>query len=225
MQLKGKGRSVKINEVERLVGISKKNIRFYEKENLLHPQRNLENGYRDYSEKEVEILKRIRLLRRLSIPLEEIRKLLDGEMAMESVLKRHMIVLEEQSDNLLKVQAACAQILEAQEPFWQMDADAWLGKLDQMEKEGIRLMDVKRQDRVQKNRGSLLAAMVFSVLMIAVEALFLWAVWTDPEAAPPFFVLAVFVAVPAVFIAGTMIALVQRLKEIEGGEEDVAAQY
>lgn len=86
-------------------------------------------------------------------------------------------------------------------------------------------MDVKRQDRVQKKRGSLLAAMVFCVLMIAVEALFLWAVWMDPEAAPPFFVLAVFVAVPAVFIAGTMIALVQRLKEIEGGEEDVAAQY
>ncbi len=216
---------MKINEVEGLVGISKKNIRFYEKENLLHPKRNLENGYRDYSEEEVEILKRIRLLRRLSIPLEEIRKLLGGELAMESVLKRHMIVLKEQSDNLLQVQAACAQILEAQEPFWQMDADAWLRKLDQMEKEGIRLMDVKRQDRVQKKRGSLIAAMVFCVLMIAVEALFLWAVRADPEAAPPFFVLAVCIAVPAVFIVGTVIALVQRLKEIEGGEEDAAAQY
>ena len=54
---------MKINEVETLVGITRKNIRFYEAEGLLAPRRNAENGYRDYGEAEVEVLKRIKLLR------------------------------------------------------------------------------------------------------------------------------------------------------------------
>ena len=63
---------MKINEVERLVGITKRNIRFYEKEGLLAPGRNADNGYRDYGEADVEALKKIKLLRKLSVPMEEI---------------------------------------------------------------------------------------------------------------------------------------------------------
>ena len=46
---------MKINEVEAQVGITKKNIRFYEEQGLLSPRRNSENGYRDYGEEEVKI--------------------------------------------------------------------------------------------------------------------------------------------------------------------------
>ena len=59
---------MKINEVERLVGVTKRNIRFYEKEGLLAPDRNAENGYRDYGEADVETLKKIKLLRKLDLP-------------------------------------------------------------------------------------------------------------------------------------------------------------
>ena len=44
---------MKINEVEQLVGVTKRNIRFYEKEGLLSPGRT-DNGYRDYGEEDVE---------------------------------------------------------------------------------------------------------------------------------------------------------------------------
>ncbi|MDE7044288.1 MAG: MerR family transcriptional regulator, partial [Acetatifactor sp.] len=66
---------MKINEVEQTIGITKKNIRFYEQEGLLNPSRNLSNGYRDYSETDLERLRQIKLLRKLDIPLEEIRRL------------------------------------------------------------------------------------------------------------------------------------------------------
>ena len=46
---------MKINEVEQLVGVTKRNIRFYEKEGLLSPGRT-DNGYRDYGEADVEAL-------------------------------------------------------------------------------------------------------------------------------------------------------------------------
>ena len=37
---------MKIKDVEKQVGISKANIRFYEEEGLIHPARNQENNYR-----------------------------------------------------------------------------------------------------------------------------------------------------------------------------------
>ena len=44
---------MKIKEVEALVGIKKTNIRFYEREGLLNPERSEENNYREYSEEDV----------------------------------------------------------------------------------------------------------------------------------------------------------------------------
>ena len=66
---------MKINEVEQAIGITKKNIRFYEEQGLLKPSRNSANGYRDYSKEDVDTLCQIKLLRKLGIPIEEIKKL------------------------------------------------------------------------------------------------------------------------------------------------------
>ena len=37
-----------IKDVEERTGLSRSNIRFYEKEKLIEPSRNESNGYRDY---------------------------------------------------------------------------------------------------------------------------------------------------------------------------------
>ena len=66
---------MKIYQVEELVGITKKNIRFYEDQGLLCPKRNPENDYREYSLADVRTLEKIKLLRKLSVPIEEIRLL------------------------------------------------------------------------------------------------------------------------------------------------------
>ena len=47
-----------IKDVEKRTGLSRSNIRFYEKEKLIEPLRNESNGYRDYSEKAEEKEKR-----------------------------------------------------------------------------------------------------------------------------------------------------------------------
>ena len=61
---------ININQVEKLTGVSKRNIRFYEKEGLLLPKRNSENGYRVYDETEIWRIKVIKMLRMLDMPLE-----------------------------------------------------------------------------------------------------------------------------------------------------------
>ena len=62
-----------IKEAEALTGITKQNIRFYEKKGLLHPHRNLENDYREYTDEDIETLKKIKILRKLDISLEHIQ--------------------------------------------------------------------------------------------------------------------------------------------------------
>mgnify|MGYP000190012034 FL=1 len=73
---------MKINEVEAAVGVTKKNIRFYEEEGLISPSREPGNGYRSYSQADVERLRRIKLLRKLDVPLADIREMLDGQRTL-----------------------------------------------------------------------------------------------------------------------------------------------
>jgi len=66
-----------IKEVEARTELERANIRFYEREGILTAKR-LKNGYRDYSEADVQVLLRVRLLRSLHISLDEIKALRDG---------------------------------------------------------------------------------------------------------------------------------------------------
>ena len=61
-----------INEGETRTGLERATVRYYEKEGLLSPARG-ENGYRNYSESDLEKLRKIRLLRALDFSLEDIR--------------------------------------------------------------------------------------------------------------------------------------------------------
>ena len=54
-----------IKDVEKRTGLSRSNIRFYEKENLIEPSINESNFYRDYYEKDVENINKISYLRTL----------------------------------------------------------------------------------------------------------------------------------------------------------------
>ena len=70
---------MQICEVETKTGITRQNIRFYEKKGLLCPGRNEENHYRDYTDDDVALLLQIKILRRLNLPIEDIRRILNGE--------------------------------------------------------------------------------------------------------------------------------------------------
>ena len=48
---------MQIKELEQTLGISKVNLRYYESENLINPIRS-ENNYREYSDEDIEKLKR-----------------------------------------------------------------------------------------------------------------------------------------------------------------------
>ena len=84
-----------IKDMEVLFRMTRANIRFYEAEGLLKPTRNA-NGYRDYSENDLEVLKRIKLLRTLHISLEEIKSLHTGELELVEALNQHIEKLHQE---------------------------------------------------------------------------------------------------------------------------------
>ncbi len=216
---------MKINQVEERVGVTKRNIRFYEKEGLLTPGRNSENGYREYGEAEVAELKKIKLLRKLDVPLEEIRRMQGGALTLADGLRRHLITLERQRSNLATMQAMCQELVEAGEGLNTLDADGYLSKMEQMEQEGTRFVNIRKKDGKNPYVGPVIAAAVFMAVMAALAGLMIWAFVAEPEESPPLPLVAVFVAVPVACVIGTVVALVQRFKQIRGGEEDAAAEY
>ena len=88
-----------MHEVCARLGLTKKAVRYYVGEGLIAPRR-LENGYADFSEADCETLERIALLRRLDLPLCEIRVLLAGGSA-EAALNRLKNQIEREQTALL----------------------------------------------------------------------------------------------------------------------------
>lgn len=66
---------MKINEIEKLLGLSKANIRYYENEGLINPSRT-ENGYRNYNEVDVALLKKIIIYRKFEFQFRKLRRCL-----------------------------------------------------------------------------------------------------------------------------------------------------
>ncbi len=194
---------MKINEVEALVGITRKNIRFYEAEGLLSPRRNSQNGYRDYGETEVEVLRRIKLLRKLGLPLEEIRQMQHGAYTVGDGMRRHLVSLERERQNLEAAIRFCGTLTDRRERLEELDAQSLLDRMAQMEQEGTTFMNKQKQDtRRRRFVAPIVVAIVMSVLMAGLIWLFLWAFEVDPAGAPPLPVLALFVAIPAAVVVG-----------------------
>lgn len=213
---------MKIKQVEELVGITSKNIRFYENQGLLTPER-AENGYREYHEQNIETLKKIKLLRKLGISVEEIRAVLNHSRSLEDCLEKHLTVLEKERENRLNMQRLSDAILQQRDSIDTLNTNAWLDEMEKLEKEGVDFVNVSKIDiRMKKKMGAVIGGAVMIVLMLAMIGFFLWA---NSQETLPVGVLIVFLGIPVIVIICIIVALRSRIREIEGGEEDEAAKY
>ena len=213
---------MKIKFVEELVGITRKNIRFYEEQGLIHPRR-AENGYREYEQEDVHRLMQIKLLRKLGVSIEEIRRLFDGKISLSDCLDRHQSELEHQKETLSQMEAVSEQIITSRLSLENLPVESYLEQIEQMEKEGMDFMDVGKKDtRKVKRAGAIVAGIAMILLMLIPVATILWATTKENVPGP---VVLLFIVVPIAFAVCILAALIKRMKEIEGGEEDEASKY
>lgn len=121
-----------IKQAQQLSGVSADNIRFYEKQGLLRPRRNPENGYREYGDKDIHTLKLIRALRMLDMPLEQVGAVLLGSVPLPAAAAEQGKRLEERSRQLSEAIRLCGEFA-ALTGLEELDIDGLLARMDSPE--------------------------------------------------------------------------------------------
>lgn len=87
---------MKINEVIQQVDLTKRAIKYYEEQGLLSVNKD-ENGYRNYTEEDINILKEISVYRKLGISIKDIKTLLEkkDDQLLNNIYKEKINKLEE----------------------------------------------------------------------------------------------------------------------------------
>ena len=107
-----------IGEVSQVVGLSSSAIRYYESREMVpKAAERTPRGYRHYSDVEVELLRFVKRLRSLGIPLDNIRAMVPlltrGEAPCDSVreaLDRQVLVIEQQIEYLKRVHGELVRV-------------------------------------------------------------------------------------------------------------------
>ena len=108
-----------ISKVSKLTGLSSKTIRYYESIQLLAEPARAANGYRDYSDKHVEILKFIQSARKMGFAIKDVKNLLtlwqDKNRASRDVrelAKRHIDEIEGRINELKGIRDTLKNLIE-----------------------------------------------------------------------------------------------------------------
>lgn len=133
-------------QVEELTGISRQNMRYYERMGLLEPNRETGNAYRDYSEEDIRRLKLIKMLRMLDMPLKEIEAVLKEEQSLKEAAARQQEQLQKQQRQLQAAIEVCTSIYK--EKTESVDVDSYLERMENMSQNGsvfARIVDDYKQ--------------------------------------------------------------------------------
>ncbi len=129
-----------IQELENRTGITKQNIRFYEKKGLLSPKRNESNNYREYTKEDEKTLKDIRMLRKLDVSIEDIRMILEGQISLDELMQKHLDELENRQKELKAGISICKKLIHTE--LSDLDTEAVLREMEKMEAQGGRFMNI-----------------------------------------------------------------------------------
>ena len=130
-----------IKEVEKELDIPRATVRFYEKEGLLRPQRG-DNGYRAYSEQDIEDLKKIIIFRKLGFSLTDVEDVLDGAKPLSEVVESNISQLELQMKELEGALKLSKRLKESKEEMETFDADKYWNLVEEEERAGNRFMEI-----------------------------------------------------------------------------------
>lgn len=128
---------MRIQELEQRTGLDRATIRYYEREGLINPKRN-ENGYREYVPEDVQQLLKIKLLRKLEMPIEQIRQLQQGSGDFEKAIETQMILLGNRIGEQKRAGVICQIISTDGAKFESLDAAHYLRLMENLPAENAK---------------------------------------------------------------------------------------
>ncbi len=208
-----------INEVENIVKLSKKAIRYYEQEGLINPERNQNNDYRQYTEEDLNKLKIIKFLRELGVPISDLKKLNNHELSLQECLKDRITKIENEEGNYHKVKNMCLEIIKANDTYENIDITKYFQNINILNKEGFTMKEIK-SNKKKKIIGAVLSSLIFGILFLIPTIVFIVMGYVDHSKI--LFLFSLLFLIPFIAI---VVNLIKRIEEINGGEEDEASKY
>lgn len=126
---------MKINELEKILNVSRANIRFYEKEGLLNPERK-ENGYREYDESEVVVLKKIIIYRKLGISIQNIKEIFHGKLTLSDAINESISSINSELTELAVSAKLCREIKNQGIDNSSLDEEYYWNEINRIESTG-----------------------------------------------------------------------------------------
>lgn len=114
-----------IRDLEIKTGLDRATIRYYEKEGLITPERS-ENGYRNYTDENLNSLLKIKLLRQLGMSLDRIHALQQGSADLQAVLTEQIQILERKIKDAEQAKAVCLQMKSDRVSYGNLDVTHYL---------------------------------------------------------------------------------------------------
>ena len=151
-----------VQDVEKALGITRANIRFYEREGLLSPDRK-ENGYRDYTNDDIVRLKKIIIFRKLGLSVADIKEILNGSLQLRDAIKNNIENLEKSMTDLSGAMDVCDEIVSknidekdfSEEYFWDL--------INRKEKEGENFENVYKDYIKKFSKSSLILLTIICI--------------------------------------------------------------
>ena len=175
---------MKIKEVEARVGMTRANIRYYEKEGLLRTTVRNENNYREYTEEDIEQLQKIKILRLLGISPADIKLLNADAISMEEIMKKRVEELEREAKQIQDIHRICETIIDKQidvhsltEEILTGDRAVWMQRMEELIHKDI-VNEVVTRKQVNSTIAGMLA---WGYLICAAVTTFLFTIGNDSK--------------------------------------------
>lgn len=138
-----------IGDVEKITGISKDRLRYYEEKNLITPGRNTDNSYRTYDLEEVLKLLGIQMYRSMDLGVKEIQKIQESDTidGIYDVFQNRQKELEQQISELQKQKDSVSRSIEDCEKITK-----YLGEITLKKVRAFKLID-KIDDIISSDAG------------------------------------------------------------------------
>lgn len=132
---------MKIKELENLLSISRSNIRFYEKQGLFSPERK-DNNYREYTNQDIEVLKKIIIFRKMGFTVEEIKLIQNNDLPFAEAIANAQRRIEDEIEQLNGSLKLIKQVAQENLSFDEIDIDEHWNTISESDKSGEKFVDI-----------------------------------------------------------------------------------
>lgn len=129
-------------EVTKMLGINRERIKYFKKQGVFVPEIAIKDRKNvEYTERDVEVLRKLIVLTKSGMTCGDIKKVQDGEWTLQEAIIERRSIVEEEIKRMRGSLLLAEELLENDVEYDSMSTDYFWNEIQQKEKEGETFMD------------------------------------------------------------------------------------